>query len=188
PGVGAMAAMVTAEIAVGLLLGGVARMLMTALGTAGQIVGLETGLAFAQTTDPTQGQAGQLVGVFLGLFGVTMVFATGLHHLFIAAVVGSYDAFAPLQMPDLGDGAAFAVKGASDAFRIGVQMAAPLMLAGLVFRVGLGILSRLIPQIQVFFVALPLNVLGGFVILAFGLSAGILVWLDAMQRFASGLS
>jgi flagellar biosynthetic protein FliR len=62
------------------------------------------------------------------------------------------------------------------------------MLAGLVFRVGLGILSRLIPQIQVFFVALPLNVLGGFVILAFGLSAGILVWLDAMQRFASGLS
>jgi flagellar biosynthetic protein FliR len=180
--------MVIDEIAVGLLLGGVARILMAALAVAGQVVGMETGLSFAQMNDPTQGQAGEILSVFLNLCGVTMVFATNLHHVFLAAMVGSYEAFAPAKFPMLGDSAALAVKGVGDAFRIGVQIAAPLMLAGLVFRIGLGVLSRLIPQIQVFFVAMPINVLGGFIILALALSGGILVWLDALQRFASALT
>ncbi len=61
------------------------------------------------------------------------------------------------------------------------------MLAGLVYRIGLGVLSRLIPTIQVFFVAMPINVLGGFVIFALALSAGVLVWLDRLQTFAQTL-
>jgi len=185
---GAMLGMLVSEIAVGLLLGGVMRILMSALTTAGQIAGLETGLSFAQMADPTQGQAGEIIAVFLGLFGVTMVFATDLDHVLIASMAGSYQAFAPGHFPLLGDSAALAMKNFSDAFRIGVQIAAPLLLAGLVFRIGLGVLSRLIPQIQVFFVALPLQVLGGFIIFALALSAGILVWLDALQRFAGALT
>src|SRR5262249_13996750 len=70
---GTTVAMLVDEIAVGLLIGGLARMLMAALTTAGQIAGLETGLSFAQTADPTQGQAGEIISVFLGLFGVTMI-------------------------------------------------------------------------------------------------------------------
>lgn len=188
PALGAAVALLVGEIVIGLLLGGVSRILMSALSNAGQIVGMETGLAFAQTTDPTQGQAGQLVAVFLGLLGVTMIFATGLHHLFIGAMVGSYEAFPPATFPDVGDAAALAVKAVGDSFRLGVQMAAPLLLAGLIFRIGLGVLSRLIPQIQVFFIAMPINVLGGFIIFALGLSAGILIWLDALQRFAGALA
>jgi flagellar biosynthetic protein FliR len=185
---GAALAMVICEVAVGLILGGVARILMAALTTAGQIIGLGSGLSFAQTADPTQGQAGEILGVFLNLLGVTMVFATNLHHVFLGAIAGSYDAFAPAKLPLLGDSADLALKGFSDAFRIGVQIAAPLMLAGLVFQIGLGVLSRLIPQIQVFFIAMPINVLGGLIIFALGLSAGILVWLDALQRFAGALT
>lgn len=189
PEFGAAMALLFGEIVIGLLLGAVSRILMSALSNAGQIVGLETGLAFAQMTDPTQGQAaGQVISVFLGLLGVTMIFATGLHHLFLGAIVGSYDAFPPAGFPDLGDASALAVKAVGDSFRIGVQMAAPLMLAGLIFRIGLGVLSRLIPQIQVFFIAMPINVLGGFIIFALGLSASILIWLDSLQRFAGALA
>jgi flagellar biosynthetic protein FliR len=175
------------ETAIGLMLGAVARMLMAALTTAGQIVGLETGLAYAQTTDPTMGQAGQVVSVFLGVMGVALIFATDLDHSFIEAIVGSYQAFQPGHAPSLGDSAEYAIRAAGDSFRIGVQIAAPLMLAGLVFRVGLGVLSRLIPQIQVFFVAMPVNVLGGFVVFALALSAGMLVWLDRLERFGATL-
>ena len=71
----------------------------------------------------------------------------------------------------MADAAEYGIRLTGDSFRIGVQIAAPLMLAGLVFRIGLGVLSRLIPQIQVFFVAMPINVLGGFVIFALALSA-----------------
>lgn len=184
---GTAASLLVGEILIGLLIGGGARMLMAALSTAGQIVGLETGLSFAQMTDPTQGQAGQVVSIFLGVMGVAMIFATDLDHQFILAIVGSYQAFAPAHMISMADAAEYGIRLTGDSFRIGVQIAAPLMLAGLVFRIGLGVLSRLIPQIQVFFVAMPINVLGGFVIFALALSAGVLVWLDRLQTFARTL-
>lgn len=173
------------EIAVGLLLGGVARILMTSLATAGQIFGLETGLSFAQTADPTEGgQAGQIIGVFLGLMGVTLVFATNLHHTFLLGIRDSYEVFAPGKPFSVADATEFALGGFVDAFRIGLQIAAPVVVAGLVFRLGLGVLARLAPSIQVFFVAMPLNILGGFIVLTLGLSAGLLVWLDRLQSYA----
>jgi flagellar biosynthetic protein FliR len=46
------------------------------------------------------------------------------------------------------------------------------------------VLSRLIPQIQVFFIALPLQVMGGLVVLALGLSTGMLIWLNSVQEYA----
>lgn len=176
---------VIGEISVGIVLGGVARILMTGLATAGQIFGLETGLSFAQVADPTQGQAGQVVAVFLGLMGVALVFATNLHHVFIRGIADSYQVFAVGKPFPMGDAADFAVEAFSDAFRIGLQIAAPVVLAGLVFRLGLGILARLAPSIQVFFVAMPLNILGGFIVLTLGLSAGMLVWLDRLQTFGA---
>jgi flagellar biosynthetic protein FliR len=180
--------LLVSEIAVGLLIGGVARVLMAALATAGQIIGLETGLSFAQTADPTQGQAGgQVIAIFLNLMGVAMIFATDLHHQFIMGIVGSYQLFAFGKFPPMDDTAQLAIKVVGDSFRIGVQIAAPLMLAGIVFRIGLGMLNRLIPQIQVFFVAMPANVLGGFIIMALGLSGGMLLWLDRLDQFSHTL-
>lgn len=171
------------EIAVGLVLGGVARMLMTGLATAGQIFGMETGLSFAQTADPTQAGSGQVISVFLGLMGIALVFATNLHHVFIRGIADSYQVFGVGKPFPVGDAADFAVDAFSDAFRIGLQIAAPVVVAGLVFRLGLGVLSRLAPSIQVFFVAMPLNIMGGFIILTLGLSSGMLVWLDRLQAF-----
>ncbi len=177
---------VISEIAVGLVLGGVARILMTGLATAGQIFGLETGLSFAQTADPMQGgQGGQIVSVFLGLLGTTLVFATNLHHVFLRGIVESYTTFAPGKGFSVGDASDFALSGFADAFRIGLQIAAPVVVAGFVFRLGLGVLARLAPSIQVFFVAMPLNILGGFIVLTLGISSGMLVWLDRLQHYAS---
>jgi flagellar biosynthetic protein FliR len=177
--------MVIAEVAIGLMLGAVGRMLLAALATAGQIFGLETGLAFAQTADPTMNQSGQIISVFLSLLGTVLIFATDTHHLFLAGITNSYGLFTPGNLPNLGDAAELSLSALADGFRIGLQIAAPVVVAGLVFRVGLGIMSRLIPTIQVFFVAMPLNILGGFFILMIGLSAGMLVWLDRIQSFAT---
>jgi flagellar biosynthetic protein FliR len=179
-----MAGLLIGEIIIGLMIGALARMVMSALAVAGQIIGLETGLAFAQTTDPTAGQAGIVVGVFLSLLGLTLIFATGLHHMFLLAIRDSYGLFTPGQLPSPGDAAEVALRSVADAFRIGLQIAAPLVVAGFVFRLGLGVLSRLIPSIQVFMVAMPLNILGGFLIMMLGLSAGMLVWLSHVDQFS----
>jgi flagellar biosynthetic protein FliR len=182
-----MALQVGGETLIGALLGGAARILVSATATAGQIIGLEIGLAFAQTADPTMTQSGQLIAVFLSLFGVTLIFATGLDHMFLQGLAGSYDIIAPGAAAPVNDAAQLALDATATSFRVGFQIAMPLVAAGLLFRLGLGVLSRLIPQIQVFFIALPLQVMGGLVILALGLSTGMLIWLDSLQRYATWL-
>lgn len=182
-----MAGQVASEAIIGVLLGGAARILVSALATAGQVIGLEIGIAFAQTADPTQTQSGQLVAVFLGIMGVALIFATGLHHMFLAGIAGSYDVISLGTPPPVGDAAQLAMETTASAFRFGFQIAMPVVAAGLIFRVGLGVLSRLIPQIQVFFVALPLQIMGGLVVFALGISTGMLIWLDSISRYAMWL-
>jgi flagellar biosynthesis protein FliR len=182
-----MAAQVVSEILIGVMLGGAARILVSALATAGQAIGVEIGIAFAQTADPTMTQSGQLISVFLGVMGVALIFATGLDHMFLEGVVGSYELIAPGAPPPVGDAAQLALDATASSFRVGFQIAAPLIAAGLIFRVGLGVLSRLIPQIQVFFVALPLQIMGGLVVLALGLSSGMLIWLESLDRYSDWL-
>ena len=107
--------------------------------------------------------------------------------MFLLGVAGSYDVIAPGAPPPVGDAAQLALDATATSFRVGFQIAMPMIAAGLIFRLGLGVLSRLIPQIQVFFVALPLQVMGGFVVLALGLSTGMLIWLDSLSRYATWL-
>lgn len=182
-----MAFQVGAEALIGIMLGGAARMLVSALATAGQIVGMELGISFAQTADPTAMGSGQLVAVFLGIMGVALIFATGLHHMFLLGIAGSYQVISLGAPPPMGDAAELALEATSASFRVGFQIAVPLIVAGMIFRVGLGVLSRLIPQIQVFFVALPLQIMGGLVVFALGLSTGMLIWLDSLERYAEWL-
>jgi flagellar biosynthetic protein FliR len=182
-----MAFQIGAEVLIGILLGAAARMLVSALATAGQIVGMEMGLSFAQTADPTATGSGQLVAVFLGIMGVALNFATGLHHMFLQGIAGSYQVIAIGSQPPVSDAAELALDATASSFRVGFQIAVPLIAAGMMFRVGMAVLSRLIPQIQVFFVALPLQIMGGLVVLALGLSTGMLIWLDSLQRYATWL-
>lgn len=155
------------ELAVGLILGGTARLLLSAAQVAGATIAYQTGLSFAQTADPSQdGIQGAIIGNFIGVLGVTLIFTTDLHYLVLAGIYGSYTAFAPTADLMLGDAAQFALQVVRDSFVVGVQMAAPFIIFGLVFYLGLGLLSRLMPQIQVFFIAMPANIIVGFILFA----------------------
>ena len=153
------------ELFIGAVLGLTARLTISALQVTGSAVAYQMGLGFVTAVDPTQGQQNVLVGNFLTLLGIALVFATDLHHLVIAALNDSYALFKPGEIPLLGDVAALTTSTVASAFRIGIQLAAPFLVFGLLFNLGLGILSRLMPQMQVFFVAIPLSILLGFLIL-----------------------
>jgi flagellar biosynthetic protein FliR len=153
------------ELLIGALLGLTARLTIGALQVTGSIVAQRLGLGFVTAVDPTQGQQGVLVGNFLTMTGVMLVFATDLHYLAITALDDSYVLFAPGTVPLSGDMAAHITSIVAGAFRIGVQLSAPFLAFGLLFNLGLGILSRLMPQMQVFFVGMPLSILGGLMLL-----------------------
>src|SRR5579885_706203 len=153
------------EIIIGAVLGLTARLAISALQITGFVVAQQLGLGFVTAVDPTQNEQGVLVGNFLTLLGVTLIFATDLHHLVIAALNDSYTLFSPGELPLSGDVAKHVTEIVATAFRIGIQLAAPFLVFGLLFNVGLGVLSRLMPQMQVFFIGLPLSIMLGLMLL-----------------------
>ena len=167
--------MLVEEILIGAVLGLTARLTISALEVAGSVIAQQLGLGFVTAIDPTQGEQGALIGNFLMLLAVTLFFATDMHHLVIAALNDSYDLFEPGEIPATGDVAALVTKTVAGAFRIGIQLSAPFIVFGLLFNIGLGVLSRLMPQMQVFFVALPASILIGllFLLLVLGTMMGL---------------
>ena len=153
------------ELIVGAVLGLTARLAISALQVTGSVVAQQLGLGFVTAVDPTQNQQGLLVGNFLTLLGITLIFATDLHHLVIAAMNDSYKIFQPGELPLMGDAAQHVTRVIATAFRIGIQLSAPFLVFGLLFNMGLGVLSRLMPQMQVFFIGLPLSILLGLLLL-----------------------
>lgn len=153
------------EIMVGVVLGATARFTLAALSVAGSIIAQQMGLGFVTAVDPTQGQQSVIVANFLTILGLTLIFATDSHYLVLAALSDSYTLFTPGELMPSGDIAALATKAFTVAFKIGVQMAAPFIIFGLVFNLGLGLLARMMPQMQVYFVGVPLSILAGFLLL-----------------------
>ncbi len=180
--------MILHEIAIGVVLGAIARMAISALQTTGTVVAQQLGLGFVTSVDPTQGQQGVLIGNFLTMLGLALLFATDMHHLVIAAINDSYKVFSPGTTFLTGDVAEMATRGMSGAFKIGIQLAAPFLIFGIVFNAGLGVLARLMPQMQVYFVSVPLAILLGFMILAVVLSTLMGVYLDYLTNVLAELS
>jgi flagellar biosynthetic protein FliR len=98
------------EMFIGAVLGMTVRLTISALQVAGSVIAQQLGLGFVTAVDPTMGQQGVIVGNFLSVLGITLVFATDLHHLVIGALDDSYSLFAPGEMPVIGDVAALTTR------------------------------------------------------------------------------
>jgi flagellar biosynthetic protein FliR len=166
------------EIIIGAILGLTARLSISALQVAGAVVAQQMGLGFVTAVDPSQGQQNVIVANFLSMLGVTLIFATDLHYLVIAALNDSYRLFAPGAAILVGDVASLMTQTVAGAFKVGIQLSAPFLVFGLLFNLGLGLLSRLMPQMQVFFVGLPLSILLGFLILLVVMGAMMSTFID----------
>ncbi len=183
--VGSMVGWVLREVITGLAIGTLLRMFISALAVAGEIVSLQTTLSFAQTANPLQAQPATTIASFLMLLGTVLVFATNTHHLFIAGLVGSYEAIAPAQPLMVGDFAEMAVRTLGDSFMLGVQLSAPVIVFALIFNLASGLVGRVMPAFQIFFAAAPLSVILGLSV--FALSLGVLgtVFIDRYRAMAA---
>ena len=173
-----LAILIGQEITAGVLVGAMAAIIMSALQVAGFLIASQIGLSYAQTLDPTQNTQGAVVGNFLTLLGTVMIFLTDLHHLAIGAIAGSYRMLPPGGHLPTGDMAQLVIKLVSSSFALGFQLAAPFLVFGFAVYAALGILAKLMPQLQVFFVAVPINILCGFVIMLAMLGSMITLFLN----------
>ena len=152
------------EVVIGLMIGAAARLIMSALQIAGTIIGMQSGLAIAMAFDPASGVQSAVPARLLAVLAVVMIFALNLHHLLIGGIVRSYVTFSPGDGLMVADFAQLATQLVAQSCALGVQLAAPFLVYGIIFNLGLGILSRLVPTLQVFFIAQPLTMLLSFLL------------------------
>ena len=174
--------LVGGEVLVGLFMGTVARVLLSALDTAGTVVSLQLGLSAAQVFNPMLAQQAPVASSFYSVLGVLLMFLTDLHHLLLRALVDSYEVFTPGALPPLGDFSQMVTQSVAAAFRLGIELAAPFIVLGTLFFVAIGVIGRLVPQLQILFVTQPLQIMGGLVAFGLVLASGMEWFLDAFLR------
>ena len=162
--------LIGAEAAIGIFIGAGARILIAALHLLGALVGMISGLsnAFAPSQANTEGATA--LAALLSVAAIAMIFATELHHLMISTILRSYAILPPGQLP-VGDLTDQIARLGAGAFQVAISMATPFLLVAVVLNLALGLANRIMPTMQVFFVAAPGLILAGLTIFVITLPA-----------------
>ncbi len=182
--VGELFRLMVYELTVGVFVGVLAQTLLSALHFAGTVVGVSSGLANAFVFDPVSESQGAMVTGFFNLVALVLIFVTGTHMLMLEAVAETFTLFPPGGVLPISDMADYLARTLARSFSIGLRLASPFLVFSIVFQTAMGVTARLMPQMNVFFVGLPMQIL-----LALGLVMLILptlmLWL--VHHFEGGL-
>lgn len=181
-----LAVLLTAEITIGVFMGMLSRLLISAMHTAGMIIAMQSGLASAQMFDMNQGTQGSLFGNLLSVMAVTLLFSLDMHHLMIQGVVDSYTMLPPGEFPPVQDLANMVHQMVSSIFVIAIAFSAPHIVSGLIMYLISGAMSRLMPTMQVFFILMPLQILASIYILLIILGSAMLMYMSHMETMLTG--
>ncbi len=157
------------ELLIGLVLGFLGRVMFAAVEFAGSIIGLQMGLSMANVFDPQSQQQVSLIGQFENIVATLIFLVLDGHLLVIQALIRSYDllpvggAHINSQLMEM------ITRVTSGVFSIGFQLGAPLIVSLFLANLVIALLSRAVPQIQVFVVGFPLTLLLGFFFIMVGM-------------------
>ena len=163
---GVLPSTIITELLVGFAIGAIVRIMFLAAVMAGSLVSLQVGLSAAVIFDPSQGGQTPLLGKFVAVAAAVVCLSVGIHHLWIGAIIRSYDMFPVGGLPPANDFAQLAIRTVTHSMALGLSLAAPLIVYGIVFNAALGLMARLAPAIQIFFIAQPLNIMLGIALFA----------------------
>jgi flagellar biosynthetic protein FliR len=173
--------LVAQEVVIGLWLGGLARILALAMAMAGQVVAALIGLQGVLVSDPSLGAQATALGRAFALLTAVLVLSGGLYAIALRALVESYALIpAGAALPAGLAAESIAAAGAAS-LELALRLAAPFVIAAVVLNIALGLLARLAPQVQTFFIAIPGQILAGLALLALLAPPLIVTYAEALS-------
>jgi flagellar biosynthetic protein FliR len=179
--------MVLIELANGLWFGWLARVLTISLPLAGQFIADFAGLANVLQPNPELGPQTTAVSQLYDIAVPTMILSTGLYTLLISAMTGFYRLVPPGSVAWISDSAVTTVTVVAESFNLAMRLSAPFILAAVAWHVAIGLIARLVPRLQIFFVALPGQIGLGLLLLAAIASPLLAAWAEAMRAGFSAM-
>ena len=158
-----------AEIVIGHIFGGAMRMFLAAPQIAGQMSSQLTALSNIFAGGSQLMEASSILGAWFVAGSILFIFVSGLQYLMLDALAISYNVIPLGGFPNMGDAANAIVRVFAGVFALGVQMAAPFILLSVIFNLGVGLANRMLASLPLFFVAMPIGILGGFYVLAYAI-------------------
>ncbi|WP_338754022.1 flagellar biosynthetic protein FliR [Bacillus sp. FJAT-52991] len=156
------------EALVGLLIGFIAYMILSAIQIAGGFIDFQMGFAIANVIDPQTGVQSPLIGQYLYMFSLLLLLATNGHYLILDGIFYSYQ-FIPIDQVGLpfenGQIAEYVSQAFNSMFVIAFQMSMPVVASLFLVDVALGIVARTVPQLNIFVVGFPIKIGVAFIVL-----------------------
>lgn len=179
---------IISEITIGIAFGMIAKIILSAAYTAGHAISVNMGLSTAMIFDPNHGDQGTIIGTLLNIIAVIIIINLNLHILIIESLIESYE--------NLPIGSFFKysesfteliIKTVVTSWNVGIRFASPFIIISLLMYLSAGVLSRLMPQLQIFFLLLPAQVLVGFIVLMIFISSAMIWFIDEYKNFIGQL-
>jgi flagellar biosynthetic protein FliR len=174
--------MIGAEAITGLWFGLLARLVALALPMAAQIIAYLMGLATVLQPDPVLGPQTTAPSRLFDLAIPVLILATPLYQLPLSALAELYTLIPPGDGLNAADGARAVLAMVSESFALALRLAAPFILAATAWNVASGLLARLVPRLQIFFIAMPAQILGGLLLLFWLIGSILTAWTDTAAR------
>lgn len=153
------------EVLVGVLMGFILNIVFQGISFAGLLVGRDMGLAMSSMFDPVTGDDGNVIATLLSMAGVIVFILVDGHHFVIESLSYSFNVI-PLGGLSLGENAYHMIITITGSlFVLAVKIASPIIVAFFLIHIASGIIARVSPTFQVFFVLLPLKIGLGFFLL-----------------------
>ena len=183
--------MIAGETIIGIFAALLAKILLSALDTAGTIIAYQMGLANAFVASAATAQQTGLPSLLLTMVGTLFILITDFHHVMIFLIVESYALFEPGNFQNFtlltADMSQTVLHFVSASFILALQLSAPLIILGLLMFLAGGVVNRLMPSLQVFFILQPLQILLGVIVLLMGLGTLIPFFMRNFAKYYQAL-
>lgn len=157
-------AVVVKEVLVGLVIGFIISLITQVFEGAGQLIDLQMGFTMGASIDPVYGVQSPMMGNFQTLLATMLLLATNAHYYLLAAMIKSY-AYIPLNPAKIPASYLFYAQLIGNVFSLSLQIAIPVFGALLVSDIGVGLLSRVVPQLNIFSVVFPVKIIFGLILI-----------------------
>lgn len=175
-------ALIIQEVLIGIFFGLILRIFLGTLETAGTIISFQIGLSNATLFNPTMASQGTLTGAILTTTAVTILFVTGYDDTLLRALVGTYGLIPATEPVIVQDLSQQMIKIVNGSFALGTQLAAPFLIIGVVMSVAMGVMAKLMPQIQIFTLAMPVQIIAGLALFAVTITGVLLAWMSGLDN------
>ena len=152
------------EVLIGLVLGFLINLVTSIMQGAGQLIDFQIGFMMGSTVDPIHGTQSPMTGNFLMVITTMILLSTNAHHYIIAAMVKSYE-YIPITPTGVSGGGMYFINITSTVIALSLQIAMPIYGVLFIVNIGVGLLAKTVPQLNMFSVIFPVKIIFGLVLL-----------------------